>query len=178
MDNLQNERLDKAELLARIRRSRLALEDELSPLSEDQLAIPASNGWSIKDHLAHLATWEFGMAELLRGRARFAAMQVEEAVSQGKSEEAINELMQRQHAGLSLSEVMDKFKDAHRQLLETLESLDDQDLYRPYASFMPGGEDSRQEAVINWVIGNTYEHFDEHRGYIHAVLEEIRPGNQ
>lgn len=178
MDDLQNERIGKAELLARIRRSRLALEDELSALSEEQLSIPASNGWSIKDHLVHLATWELGIAELLRGRPRFAAMHVEEAVFQGKSEEAVNELIYRQHANLSLSQVMDKFKDAHRQLLETLETLHDEDLYKPYASFVPGGEDSRQDPVINWIIGNTYEHFDEHRGYIRSALQEIQPGNQ
>lgn len=172
MDDLENERINKAELLARIRSSRLALEDELSALSQDQLTIPASSGWSIKDHLAHLATWEFGIAELLRGRPRFVAMQVEEIVSQGKSEDEVNEQIYQRHAGLSLSEVMDKFKAAHRQLLKTLEALDDGDLYKPYASFVPGGGDSRKDPVINWVIGNTYEHFDEHRGYIHAVLQE------
>jgi len=99
MDNQQNDNQDeslpqnKAELLERIQRSRSALEGTLSALSEDQLRQAGPSGWSIKDHLAHLATWELGIVELLRHRPRFAAMQIEEAISQGKSEEEINDLI-------------------------------------------------------------------------------------
>ncbi|HET7087677.1 MAG TPA: ClbS/DfsB family four-helix bundle protein [Anaerolineae bacterium] len=171
MANLQNERLGKAELLARIHHSRLALEERLGSLNEAQLTIPGTNGWSIRDHVAHLATWEFGVAELLRDRPRFAAMQVEEAVSQGKSEEEVNELIYQRHAGRPPAEVMEEFQEAHRQLLEALEALGDEDLYKPYASFVPGGGDHRLDPVIKWIVANTYEHFDEHHGYIRALLQ-------
>ena len=69
--------------------SRLALENTLRLLSDEQMTKPGPSGWSIKDHLAHLAVWEMGIAELLRRRPRFAAMQVEEAVAQGRSEEEV-----------------------------------------------------------------------------------------
>lgn len=161
----------KAELLERIQRSRSALEERLNSLDEGQLITPGPSGWSIKDHLAHLATWELGIAELLRRRPRFAAMQVEEAVSQGKSEAEINDLIYRRHAGLPLSQVMEAFHDAHRQLLQSLEPLSDEDLIKPYQSYAPEGKDDRQDPVIYWIMGNTYDHFDEHHGYIRALLK-------
>lgn len=174
MDNQENNSLPrtKAELLERIQRSRSALEGTLSSLSEAQLLQSGPSGWSIKDHLAHLATWELGIVELLRHRPRFAAMQIEEAISQGKGEQEINDLIYRRHAALSLSEVMNEFRTAHQQMLQTLESLDDEDLFKPYSHYLPEGSEPRLDPVINWVVGNTYEHFDEHHGYIRELLKQ------
>jgi hypothetical protein len=162
---------DKAELLERIQRSRSTLEGALSSLNEEQLLQAGPSGWSIKDHLAHLATWELGIVELLRHRPRFAAMQIEEAITQGKSEEEINDLIYQRHAKLSLSEVMNEFRTAHQQMLQTLGRLADEDLFKPYLHYLPEGSEGRQDPVINWIIGNTYEHFDEHHSYIRALLK-------
>jgi hypothetical protein len=136
------------------------------------LTRPGRSGWSIKDHLAHLATWELGIAELLRRRPRFAAMQVEEAVSQGKSEDEINDLIYRQHARLPLAEVMEKFQAAHSQLILALDALDEEGIFKPYDAFLREGSQGRLDSVINWIVGNTYQHFDEHRGYILALLQK------
>jgi hypothetical protein len=177
MENQQNDRTashpeNKAQLMEHIHRSRAALEATLKPLSHAQLTKAGASGWSIKDHLAHLATWELGIAALLRRRSRFAAMQVEEAVAEGKSEEEINALIYEHHERLSVAEVMDQFQEAHRQLLEALEALDDEDLLRPYASFVPEGGDNPRDPVVYWVVGNTFPHFDEHLGYIKTLLSE------
>lgn len=167
---------DKTELLGRIRRSRAALEETLSSLSEEQLTRSGPSGWSIKDHLAHLATWELGIVELLHRRPRFAAMLVGEAVYQDKSEDEINELIYRRHAGLPPAEVMEKFQSVHRQMMATLEAMSEEDLFKPYASYVPEGKEDRRDPVIHWIMGNTYEHFDEHNGYIRALLSEWRNG--
>jgi hypothetical protein len=164
-------RRGKSELLPRIHHSRSALEETLSKLTEGQLVRPGSSGWSIKDHLAHLATWESGIVELLQRRPRFAAMGVELAMSEGKGQDEINDLIYQQHAGLSLPQVMEKFRSVHRQLIDLLERLSDDDLYEPYASYVPIGDD-RQDPVIYWIIGNTFGHYDEHHEYIRTILEE------
>jgi len=64
---------------------------------------------------------------------------------------------------------MELFRSAHRRMMETLEGLSDADLYRPYASYVLDREDVRQEPVIYWILGNTSEHFEEHRAYIQAL---------
>ncbi len=164
---------NKSELVKRIHRSRSTLEETIHPLSEAQLTRPGPDGgWSIKDHLAHLAIWELGVAELLRGHPRFQAMGVEQIVSQGKGFDEINDVIYKLHSGLPLSKVMDKFQSAHRQLLEALDLLEDEDLFKPYASFVPDGSETRLEPVIRWIIGNTYDHFDEHRGYIRVLIRK------
>lgn len=163
----------KAELLERIHRSRMALEETLRPLSEAQLTRPGPHGgWAIKDHLVHLAVWERGIVEHLRGHPRFQAMGVEHVVTQAISYDEINEAIYRQHAGLSVPEVMAAFQSAHREMLKELDLLKDHDLFKPFASFVPGTNETRQEPVIGWIIGNTSSHFDEHRDYILALLRE------
>ena len=161
----------KEELLARIDRARRALENVIQPLSDEQLARRGPFGWSVKDHLAHLATWELGIVELLNKRPRFAAMGVEEAVSQGKTEDEINDLIFRRRAQRTAAEVLADFEEVHGRMLQLLESMDEMAFFQPYASYLPAGTTGSQLPVIHWIAGNTYEHFDEHQGYIRALLE-------
>jgi hypothetical protein len=164
------QRHGKSELLERIHISRSALEETLGSLSEEQLTRHGPEGWSIKDHLAHIAVWELGIVELLNRRPRFEAMGVEEAISGGKDQDEINDLIYRRHAGLSLGEVLEMFQSSHRQMLKTLNTLSDDDLYKPYSSYVPDGNDDRHEPVIGWIVGNTFGHFDEHHEYIKDLI--------
>ena len=163
--------LSKTTLLERIDRYRLMLEDTIRSFDEEQLSQPGPEGWSIKDHLAHLAVWETGVVELLRKRPRFAAMGVEQAFIKGKSENDINDLIFRQNKELTVQEALEKFKQAHAEMLKLLASMSDTDLHRPYSDFVAGGDVNRKDPVILWVIGNTYAHFDEHTAYIRRLLE-------
>jgi len=165
----------KDELLSLIHHARRELENVIRPLSEGQLTRRGPFGWSVKDHLAHLATWELGIVALLQKRPRFAAMGVEEAVSQSKKEDKIdeiNELIFQQRAHRTVSEVMADFEEVHARLLQILDNMDEEALFQPYASYLPEGTTGSQLPVIHWIAGNTYEHFDEHRGYIEALLKQ------
>lgn len=169
------ERMSKAELLAKINQSRARLEDSLGRLSESQLTRPGPDGWSIKDHLAHLAAWELGMAELLGRGDRFAAMQVETVFALGHGEDEdltdeINALIYQHHAGLSYAQVLAEFREVHRQMLDAINAFSDMDLYRAYSDYTPDGK-GPQAPVINWIMGNTYEHYDEHTQYIQKLLQ-------
>jgi hypothetical protein len=161
------------ELLARIQHSRLALERILAALTEAQMTTPGPTGWTIKDHLAHLAVWEWGIVALLNRQPRFAAMNLDAAVVQGMTEEEINEVIYQQHAALSLAQVREQLDTAEREMRQALGRLDDQDLLKPYASFLPEGSAGRQDPVLYAVAGNTYEHYDEHREYIQREFGEI-----
>lgn len=66
-----------AELSTRIARGRAELEEWLATLTQAQLTTPRQEGWSIKDHLVHIAAWEAGITALFRGESRFAAMGVD-----------------------------------------------------------------------------------------------------
>ncbi len=164
---------DKADLLARIQQSRLALEATLDRLSEAQLTTPGPDGgWSVKDHLAHITAWEQGIVALLHGRRRWAAMGLDEAAIRGADEDAINAMLYEQAKDRPLDEALAAFHDSYRQMLVTVDGLTDADLFRTYTHYAPDepGEDSG-DPIIGWIIGNTYEHYDDHHRWIAALLE-------
>ncbi len=162
----------KAELLARIDQSSVELEKTLHGLNEHQLMTPGPEKWAVKDHLMHLAVWELGIAELLQHRDRFAAMQVDEALVRSKSEDEVNEIIYMHYKDLTWVETNTLFQSAHRQFLNALDALTDEDLYRPYANYVSGGR-GPQGPVIGWIAGNTYAHYDLHNQYIKSLLQSI-----
>jgi len=166
-------RYTKADLLERIEQSRKALADLLRPMSEEQMTQPiVPGGWSIKDHLAHIAEWEIGIADLLRCRPRFPDPEVAEAVARNAHEDEINELFYKKNANLSLEEAMEKYEEAHNQLVLALEGISDDDLYAPYDAYLPPDErGSRPDIpVMDHVAGNSFGHIEEHIRYIQEQL--------
>lgn len=161
---------DMASLLARIAAARAALEGVLDGLTEARLTAPGGpGGWSIKDHLAHLARWEYSLAALLTGQPRHAAMDVDEATYQAGAD-AINAILSARDRARPLAAVRADFDAAHGQVLAALARLGDADLTRTYSSYQPDepGEDSG-EPIVNWIAGNTYEHYGEHQQAIEAL---------
>lgn len=161
----------KADLLAGITPARARLEQAVDQLSEAQLSQPdTETGWAIKDHLAHLAAWEGGMAALLRGQPRWAAMGVAETSLTGQDTDALNEAIFRHSRELPVAEALARFHDSHRQLLAALAGLTDEDLHRSYAVYDPAETDEdRERSVVWWLVANTYEHYQEHLPVIEAA---------
>ena len=174
MDNQLTEPLprDKAQLLERIQRARAALEQTISQLSAAQLVAPGPyEGWSVKDHLAHLAIWEQGLAALLQGRPRYAAMHVDEETYLSADTDGLNAIIYQHNKDRSLAEVLAAFRQAHQQTLAALAGLTDADLFKTYSHYQPDepGEDSG-EPILRWIAGNTYEHYAEHQAWIQALV--------
>lgn len=178
---MENERNDthedtepqtKASLVARIEEARRALDQTIRPLSPAQLEAPGpAGGWSVKDHLAHLAAWEQGIAALLRRRPRWEAMGLDLESVLANDEAGINALIEERNKERPLQAVVASFRQAQQDLSDALEPLTDADLFKTYSDYQPDepGKDSGA-AIIGWIIGNTYEHYDEHRRYIEALI--------
>lgn len=63
---------DRDTLLQHYRRMREALLDAIDGLSDELMIDPSLDGWSVKDHLAHIALWdEIRAAEIARISAGF-----------------------------------------------------------------------------------------------------------
>lgn len=161
----------KADLLTQMARGRAALEQALGQLSEAQLTRPGPNGgWAIKDHLAHLAAWERGIAALLQRRPRWAVMGLDEAAISNYDEEGVNALIYQQNRDRSLAEVLTDFHEAHRQMLAALDDLSETELFKPYSYYTGGEAGDNPRPIIAWIVGNTYEHYAEHQAWIEAML--------
>ena len=165
----QPERLPtKAELLERIAHGRATLEELIGKLTDEQLTTPGKDGCSIHDHLVHLAAWESGIAALLRHEPRWQAMGVQDLVRRDDFD-SINAKIRELHQRRTLQETRNYFDQTHLDLLAALNALSDADLLKPYAHYQPDEpRDDNANPILNWIIGNTFGHYEEHIEWISA----------
>lgn len=144
-----------------------ALIDSLGPQG---LAQAGDDGWAVKDHLIHIAAWEISLIALLQGADRASAMG-----APGLSEtDAINAAVWSAHKDKSPEEALAYFRETHAKLITVLSRLSDDDLERAYNHYQPNDpkpSPSGEQPVIDWVAGNTYDHYAEHIGWIDHLIE-------
>jgi len=171
---------DMPELLDRVERSRSALKQTYAHLDDAQMTAPgADGGWSVKDHLAHLAAWEAGIAALLRRQPRWAAMGLDDAIVRQNDEAGVNAIIDRRNKDRALPDVLADFEQAHRDLRAALDQLAFDDLLKTYSHYQPdepGAGNGRP--ILAWIAGNTYEHYAEHENWIRAVADHVTGGGQ
>jgi uncharacterized protein (TIGR03083 family) len=164
---MEEDAMTRKELVDRIERSWRELDDLAGTADDESLRAPVADGWTVKDHLVHLAAWEESLLALLEGRDRAAAMGA--AGMEDGGADTINAAVFEQHRDEAPDNALAGFRETHRRLLERLDELSDEDLSRPYSHFQPGTEDERP--VCGWVAGNTFEHYAEHLSYIRPALK-------
>jgi uncharacterized damage-inducible protein DinB len=163
------------ELTDRILAARSELKQVFSGLSEAQMIQPgADGGWSVKDHLAHLAAWERGIVALLNRQPRWPAMGLDEETVDRSEEDEINAMLDQLNRGRALADVLADFEQAHRDMLAVLERLSFDDLLKPYSDYDPG-VDSRNP-VLGSITGNTCDHYTEHRPWVQKVVAHVAGG--
>lgn len=146
-----------------------ALQAYIKSLTPEQLTKPAdAAGWSVKDHLIHIAVWEVGMVALLNHQSRATAMGLSEEQWGNPDYDYVNEIIKKQHESLSLEAVLKRLDEVHQQLIETLGRLTLEDLERPYNHYAP--DDDQTAPVYGWVAGNTFEHYKEHIPWMQAIV--------
>jgi hypothetical protein len=108
---------DRDELLAHYRRMRADLTAALDGLSDDLAAERSLDGWSVKDHLAHLALWdEIRASEVARISAGFASAWRMD----GQQDGVYSELGRALRADLSVAQIRWELDESHRRLLEAI----------------------------------------------------------
>ena len=161
------------ELLGRMEAARAAFYGCLEGLGEERLAAPITGGgWSAADHMAHIAVWMDGVREGLDGTDRWRAMGAEGPPG-ADGFDALNDRLRAPHAGKSPAEARALLDGAHERMAARLRGLTIEELRRPYRHYQPGEQrDDADAPYLNWIIGDTYGHYDEHRGWIEAALRE------
>jgi hypothetical protein len=169
-----NEPRDVAALVGRIRVAYGAVEQSLAGLSEAQLAAPGPDGgWSIKDHLAHLAVWRRSLIALLEGGDRAAAIGLNQEtgseIVNADDIDDLNAFLYQCNHDRAPGEVLADFREAQERVLAIVGQMSDADLAKPYAHYQPGDADASQQPVIGWIAGNTYDHDEEHLATMQAL---------
>lgn len=158
----------KAELMKHIHAEWAKLEHLVHSLTPAQMTAPGPEVWSVKDHLAHLASWQRVLTlQHLQGHSFAEATGMDEAAlaaTKGMTAETgLNDYFYERDKDLPLDDVLAAYTAVHQQVLAALESLPEADLFKP---LYPQTSD---RLLLDYIISDTYWHYWEHRVIIAAI---------
>ena len=140
-------------------------------LGDEGLMLKGADGWAVKDHLVHVAAWEASLIGLLEGSDRAAAMGI--AASDDDDTDAINAAIWALHREKTPEQAVKYFRDTHAALTRLLGKMSDADLQLSYNHYQPNQprDPADDRPVLDWVAGNTWEHYAEHIDWINQLKE-------
>ena len=154
--------ITKTALLQQIQEGYEQLQKLLSSLSPAQLITPGVNGsWSVKDNLAHLTAWMDYTNQKMQAVTQQIPF-VDPFVDQ--KEDEINEHFYQEAKDRSYQEVQARFQETFQQFVQSVEALSEEQLRA-----VPEGASF---SLIQSIIGNSTEHFQEHRTLIERWLAQ------
>jgi hypothetical protein len=157
----------KAELMSAIKREWNALMEVVAKLeAANKMTTLDEGGWSPKDNLAHLSEWMNSMMGYhMDKRPPHEVMQLPEEVTKGWDMEKINPVLFERNKNRSLEEVKDELKQTYEKVVAKLDAMSFDDLMKPRRA-----DDPEKRPLLLWVIGDTSDHFQEHRETIAKLL--------
>lgn len=158
--------MDRVELLNNIRAGRDLITAAIARFPKDQLAEQAlPNGWSVKDLLAHLGWWEMRVADIYGALSRGGTPRV---VIASDEVDKVNARVIEEYRQRPLDEVNAFETQAYRLIITIAETAPDTDLFNGHRFAWTAGQ-----AFYNWIVWNTYEHYEEHLPLIERRLAEL-----
>ncbi len=157
---------DKEELMLAIDREWTALIRLVESLTPEEMTTPDSGGWSPKDNLAHLSAWMHFMLESERGGVpAHIALGIDEQKLKGMSEDEENAVLFERNRARSTDDILSEIKSTYKETVKTLNNTSFSNLMKPL------NDDLSKPSMLESVLGNTSEHFAEHRGYIERAVK-------
>ena len=159
------EQVDKTSILNEMRTRYAALEEILTTLDKTQYftegVIP---GWSIKDILAHIASWHHRLLIWLD-----AAVRNEEPTISGPDSveemDALNAQFYQENKSRPLDEVLIDFRTTHQQIIDIVQAMPEEDMISPHRFAWSQGK-----PLWHLIAGDTFEHYQEHVAQIQEWL--------
>ena len=158
---------NKPELMSAIEREWELLMDVAEKLTDKQMTTPDEGGWSPKDNLAHLSEWMKALIGVhMDRRPSHEVLGVSEDVTRGWDMETINPVLFERNRNRSRQDVLDELKQVYGKLTAKLESMTFEDLMKPRHA-----DDPEKRPLLLWVLGDTTDHFAEHRETIERAIK-------
>jgi len=151
-------------VLDSIRASRARLEALIAARDEAALTRPGPEGWSFKDHLAHMTAWRRMVMGYLDGKPQHIGLGLDSTVAEA-GEDAINAALHDRDQDKPWPQVLAEFRQVYDELVARLASYTEADWQAPY----PLTPSSGRPRLPN-IEGNTFAHDDEHVGWIEPWL--------
>jgi hypothetical protein len=157
----------KHELVSVIEREWSQLMNAVSKLEKANLMTTRdAGGWSPKDNLAHLAEWmNVALGYHIERRPSHEVLGVSEDVTKGWNMEVINPVLFERNKDRSTDDVLAWLKQVYADVMRKLDAMTFEDLLAPRHA-----DDPEKRPLLLWVIGDTSDHFAEHRATIERLL--------
>lgn len=156
----------KEQLISALEREWNALMAVVDRLTPEQMMSPDEGGWSPKDNLAHLGEWmNVLMGYHMDKRPSHEVMGVSPEVTKDWDMEVINPVLFERNKDRPFAEVISELKQIYGKLLARLKEMSFDDLMKPRHA-----DDPQKRPLLLWVLGDTTEHFEEHRQTIEKML--------
>lgn len=147
--------MDRTELVNQIRAGRAELEAAMTRYDRRDLTAPLlTNGWSIKDLIAHLGVWERRMVTLFD---ILRAGEVPQDTVAAETVDAFNARAHQENQLLPLGIVQINELEAYQALLRIAATAPEADLFDPQRFAWTEGE-----AFYRFILVNTSEHYADH----------------
>jgi hypothetical protein len=158
---------NKKELVSAIEREWKLLMNVAEKLTDNQMTTPDAGGWSPKDNLAHLSEWMKAlMGYHMEHRPSHEVLGVSEDLTRGWDMEIINPVLFERNRNRSRRDVLDELEQVYAQLTVKLNAMTFEDIMKPRHA---DGPDKRP--LLLWILGDTTEHFSEHRETIEKTIK-------
>ena len=163
------DKVNKTSILNEMSTSYAALEAILASLDKTQyFAEGVIPGWSIKDILAHIASWHHRLLKWLD-----AAVQHEEPAISGPDNveemDALNAQFYQENKSRPLDEVLADFRTSYRHIFDITQAIPEEDLISPHKFAW-----SKGRPLWEAIAGDTYEHYQEHIKQIQEWLTSTK----
>jgi hypothetical protein len=157
----------KEELMSAIKREWDALMNIAAKLEQgNKMTTADEGGWSPKDNLAHLAEWMNAlMGYHMDRRPPHEVMALPEEVTKDWDFEVINPVLFERNRERTVEDVLDQLQQVYGELVDKLEATPFEDLLKPRHA-----DDPEKRPLLMWILGDTTEHFLEHRETIEKML--------
>ena len=156
----------KEQLLSAIEHEWKLLLRVAGSLTEQQMLTPDEGGWSPKDNLVHLAEWMvYLMGHHMDGHPRHEVIKLPEEVTREGDFDKMNEALFERNKDRSIEDVMADIKRVYAELINKLMKMPFEELLKPRHPDAP-----EKGTLLDWVLGDTTEHFAEHRETIEKAL--------
>jgi len=140
--------------------------DVVARLDEQQMITPDSGGWSPRDNLAHLSEWMNSlMGYHMDKRPPHEVMRLPKEATEGWDMEIINPLLFERNKDRSTEDVLSELRRVYDTLTAKLDAMSFDELMAPRRA-----DDPEKRPLLMWVIGDTSDHFAEHRAVIERML--------
>jgi hypothetical protein len=161
----------KADLIEGINRAWSNLEEAIAGSGEEALTTPGGDGWSVKNHLAHIEGWERYLLALLERRSPSTAIGIDLATYRSTEDDALNELIIEPTKEQPLSQVLADLRRTHERLLVVIAALPEDDLERLAADYQPEELAGDTDSIAGWITHICDEHLRDHVTWIRRLTD-------